>query len=159
MDNTLLTVFVAATALGVLIQAGVLIALFVAVRSASARMEAISTRLETSALPALESARTLLAENREKLNIIVNNLADATTTTRQFVERTGPQLVDALERTISQVNRTLERIDHASDSVHSAVTAPVRRIGGIVSGIAATLGALFMRRPDGRPSQSEDMFI
>jgi len=65
MEN--ITVFVALTGAAVVLQAGILAALYVTMRKSSARMEALAVELKTKALPALETAQEILIELRPKL--------------------------------------------------------------------------------------------
>src|SRR4030088_1983472 len=60
MDDNLLRVFIALTAVAVVVQAGILVALYLAVRKSAARMEALATEVTTKALPTLETAQSML---------------------------------------------------------------------------------------------------
>jgi len=51
MDDTLLRFFIAATTFAVVVQAGILIGLYLAVRKSSAKMEALATEVRSKALP------------------------------------------------------------------------------------------------------------
>ena len=54
-----LPIFVGVTAAAVVIQAGILVALFVAVRKSSSRMEALATEVKTKVMPTADTAREL----------------------------------------------------------------------------------------------------
>ena len=51
-----LPVFVGVTAAAVVLQAGILVALFLAVRKTTARVEALATEVQTKVLPTVEIA-------------------------------------------------------------------------------------------------------
>jgi len=57
MDDNLLRLFIALTAFAVVIQAGILVALYLAVRKSAARMEALATEVTSKTLPTLETVR------------------------------------------------------------------------------------------------------
>ena len=56
---TLVNVFIIVTAVAVVIQAGILVGLFVAVRKTSKRVESLATDVQTKALPTIETAQSL----------------------------------------------------------------------------------------------------
>ena len=62
MSENVLSVFMIVTCLAIILQAGILAALFHSVRKTGVRMERLADQLETRALPVLESARTILEE-------------------------------------------------------------------------------------------------
>ena len=102
MEN-LIPLFVALTAIAVLLQAGVLVALYFAVRKTSSRLEAVSEEVKTKALPTIDAAQSLLAELRPKLQVVAENMMEATTTVRSQVERVDATVNDALDRARLQV--------------------------------------------------------
>ena len=55
---TFVNVFIIVTAVAVVIQAGILIGLFFAVRKTSKRVESLATDVQTKALPTIETAQS-----------------------------------------------------------------------------------------------------
>ena len=70
MDDKL-TVFIALTAIAVLLQAGVLAAMYFTMRKTSARMEALAGEVKGKLLPAVEEAQQMLTVLRPKVDILV----------------------------------------------------------------------------------------
>ncbi|HSY65138.1 MAG TPA: hypothetical protein VK829_11095, partial [Terriglobales bacterium] len=66
-----LPIFIAVTAAAVVIQAGILVALYLAVRQTSARMEALATEVTTKVLPTAEIVHSMLVEYRPLLQNLV----------------------------------------------------------------------------------------
>jgi len=173
MEN-LIPLFVALTAIAVLLQAGVLVALYFAVRKTSSRLEAVSEEVKTKALPTIDAAQSLLAELRPKLQVVAENMMEATTTVRSQVERVDATVNDALDRARLQVirademlGRTLDRVEQTSDIVTRTVVSPVRQVSGIIRGVTAGLeyflGNRTRRNGDNpaprRPVPQDEMFI
>ncbi len=167
-------VFIAVTAAAVLLQAGILTALYLAVRKSSARMEAVALELKTKAVPALETAQAILTELRPKLTVIADNLTETTHSVRSQVERVDATVSDAVDRTRLQViradellSRTLDRVEETSDMVHQTVVSPVRQFAGLIQGVTAGIEFLLGgrgRRNGGsregrRPVPQDEMFI
>ncbi len=65
-----LPIFVGVTAAAVVIQAGILVALFVAVKKSSSRMEALATEVKTKVMPTVDTAQSMLVEWRPKIDTI-----------------------------------------------------------------------------------------
>src|SRR5579863_1985843 len=74
-----LPIFIAVTAAAVVIQAGILVALYLAVRQTSARMEALATEVTTKVLPTTEIVHSMLVEYRPLLQNLVTNLSESST--------------------------------------------------------------------------------
>src|ERR1700723_3752283 len=109
MEN-LTPIFIAVTGAAVLLQACLLAAMYLAMRKTTARMESLASDVAGKALPALETAQSILTEIRPKLQVIC---------------------ADEL------LTRTLDRVEQTSDMVHSTVISPVRQVSGIVRGVTA----------------------
>jgi methyl-accepting chemotaxis protein len=172
MDN--LSVFIALTGLAVLLQAGVLLAMYLTMRKSSARIEALATEVKTKVLPAVEQAQTLLTDVRPRLQVIAANLEHTTTTVRAQVERMDATVSDLVDRARLQVirgdellTRTLDRVEQTSDMVHQTVISPVRQLSGLMQGITVGLEFLFSGRgrkngsgrEERRPVPQDEMFI
>ena len=164
-----LSIFVGVTAAAVVIQAGILVALFVAVKKSTSRMEALATEVKTKVMPTVDTAQSMLVEWRPKIDNIASNVSETTTVVRGQVERLDATVTDIVDRTRLQViradellNRTMDRIEETSDVVHRTVVSPVRQLSGIIQGLTAglefLLGGERRRRHDVSVPQDE-MFI
>ena len=164
-----LPIFVGVTAAAVVIQAGILVALFVAVKKSTSRMEALATEVKTKVMPTVDTAQSTLVEWRPKFDNIASNVSETTTVVRGQVERLDATVTDIVDRTRLQViradellNRTMDRIEETSDVVHRTVVSPVRQLSGIIQGLTAglefLLGGERRRRHDVSVPQDE-MFI
>ncbi len=146
MDNNVFLVFVVIIAAAFVIQAAVMVGLFVAIRKTSIRMEALATEVKTKTVPMLESAQSLVAELRPKIDVIVENVAQSTSLVRTQMHRLDATVNDALDRTRLQVirademiSRTLDKVEETTEAVHRTVVSPIRRVSGLYQGVAAGL--------------------
>ena len=164
-----LNIWIAITSLAVVIQAGILVALYVSVRKSSARMEAILSDLHKKTAPILESTQSIVVDSRPKIEAITDNLLAASTSIKSQVERLDATVSDAVDRTRLQiiraddlVTRTMDRVEETTDIVHKTVISPVRQMAGLVTGLTTGIGAFFGRRGNSEredSSQDEEMFI
>jgi methyl-accepting chemotaxis protein len=150
--ETLLIIFIVVTAVAVVIQMGVLVALFATVRKSSARMEALAAEIKARAIPTLDTAQTMLTTYRPKLGLIIDNLTETSAAVKEQVTRLEQPVGEVIERTRQQVLRvdelvtqTLDRVENATDAVQNSVSIPLRQATGILQGISVGLSTLFGR--------------
>jgi hypothetical protein len=163
-----LPIFIGCTAAAVVIQAGILVAMYLAVRQSAERMEALATEVRTKILPAAEIAHSMLLEFRPHLQTLVTNISESSILVRAQIERLDATVNDAIDRTRLQViradellNRTLDRVESTTDMVHKTVVSPVRQLSGLVQGITSGLEFLIggRRKRNGVPVPQDEMFI
>jgi hypothetical protein len=169
MDNNLLTIFVIATAVAVTLQAGILVAMYLAVRQSSARMEALATEVKTKVLPTAEIAHSMLVELRPKIETVISNVSETTTMVRAQIGRLDATVTDVIDRSRLQViradellNRTLDRVEETTDMVHKTVVSPIRQVSGLMQGLTAGLEFFFSakrHRGNGATVPQDEMFI
>jgi len=168
-----MSLFVALTGIAVLLQACVLLAMYLAMRKSTQNLEELASDVKTKVMPTITQAQEMITELRPKVATIVENLADTTTTLRSEVQRVDATVNDVIDRARLQVirgdellSRTLDRVEQTSDIVHKTVVSPVRQISGLVQGITVGLEFLFSRgrrngggREQRRPVPQDEMFI
>jgi hypothetical protein len=170
MDDNLLRVFIALTAVAVVVQAGILVALYLAVRKGAARMEALATEVTAKTLPTLETAQSMLIELRPRIETLASNAAESTTILRGQLGRLDATLSDILDRTRLQViradellNRTMDRVEDTTEIVHKTVVSPLRQVSGLVNAITTGVEVFFgqkRRHPrNGMGVPQDEMFI
>jgi hypothetical protein len=167
---TLVNVFIIVTAVAVVIQAGILVGLFVAVRKTSKRVESLATDVQTKALPTIETAQSMLVELRPRITDIIGNVEDSARMARAQMERLDVTVSDVVDRTRLQViradelvSRTMDRVEETSDLVHRTVVSPIRQLSGLMTGLSAGLeyflGRRRRQRGDGVGVPQDELFI
>jgi hypothetical protein len=160
-----LPIFVAVTSAAVVIQAGILIGMFLALRKTSSRMEMLATEVTSKVLPTAELAHNMLIELRPRVENIAANVSDSTTIVRAQMERLDSTVTELLDRARLQVIRTDELLGRAIDSVEATtesvqktVSIPVRQFSGIMRGVSAGLEYLATKKRR-TPAPQDEMFI
>lgn len=169
---TVLTSFVIVTAIAVVIQMGILVALFLSVRKTSAQVLTLADSIERRAVPALDAASSILTDSRGRMTEIVANLAAISSSLRSQVDRFDVTMGDALDRTRRQViraddlvTRTMDHVEETTEVLHEGVIAPVRRVAGLVQGLTVGIDTFFKltrkfpRREHATVSHDEELFI
>lgn len=180
MDDKL-TIFIAVTAIAVVLQMLILLGMLIAVLKLGKRVQAVAEKAEetadlvkTKVLPIVENAKTIqedvkkfLDTNRPKIETMIDNATQVSTTARTTVERFNVTANDAIDRIRLQVirgdemlTRTMDRVEETTEKVQHTVMSPVRQVSGIAQAISTGFGSYFSsqkRRRNGGPS--EEMFI
>src|ERR1700686_5606207 len=170
MDDTLLKFFIAVTTIAVPVQAGILVALYVAVRKKTERMEALATDVKTKVLPTVETAQSMLEELRPKIEVISTNFAESSDMLRNQLGRLDATVTDALDRARLQViraddllNRTMDKVEETSEVVHKTVISPLRQEIGLMhaisTGVDVFLGQKRRHPRNGGGVPQDEMFI
>lgn len=149
MENRdlILTIFVAVTAVAVVIQMAILLALYLSVKKTSERVNGLADRLETQAMPMIESARTLVVDSRPKIENMIQSLSSSAQIVKSQIERLDVTITDVVDRTRLQViradelvTRTMDRVEETTDMVHHTVMSPVRQLSAVMTGVMAGIG-------------------
>ena len=169
MDK-LVPLFIIATAVAVIIQAGILVALFVVVRKTTGRVEKLASEVNTKALPLIETTQTLLVDVKPRVVDIVANAEESARIARAQMERLDATVSDIVDRTRLQViradelvNRTMDRVEETTDMVHRTVVSPIRQLSALVQGLSAGLEFFLGRKRrqprDGMGVPQDELFI
>jgi hypothetical protein len=170
MDDNLLRIFIAVTTFAVVVQAGILVALYLAVLKSSARMEALATEVRSKVLPTMETVQNILVELRPKIDVMSVNFSESSTLVRNQLGRIDATLTDALDRTRLQViradellNRTMDKVEETSEVVHKTVISPLRQVDGLMAaistGVEVFLGQKRRHPRNGGGVPQDEMFI
>ena len=170
MNDTYLTVFIAVTAGAVLLQAMVMVALYVSVRKSTAKMDVLAKEVKEKAIPAIETVQSFITEVRPKIDTIATNVSESSTLVKNQLERLDATLTDALDRARLQViradellNRTMDKVEETSEMVHKTVVSPLRQVSGVMNaiytGVEVFLGNKRRGGKNGMGVPQDEMFI
>ncbi|HEY1937728.1 MAG TPA: hypothetical protein VGJ33_07330 [Candidatus Angelobacter sp.] len=170
MDNTIITIFVVVAAVAIVVQMGILFALYKALRQTSERMEGIAGRLEQQATPVLTTAAAILADAKPKVAEITTNLAETSASVRSHVNQVGQAATEIVERARMQAARmdefvinAAQKVEATSELLQNKVFLPMRRVRAIVTAMNAGLSFFKSNRSQRKNSsgkvEDEEMFI
>ena len=171
MDNHIITVFVVVAAVAIVVQMGILLALYMALRRTSERMEGIAGRLEQQATPVLATAAAILDDAKPKIAEITTNLAETSASVRSHVSDVGHATSEIMERARLQAARldefvisAAQKVEATSELLQHKVLSPMRRVRAVVTALNAGLSFFKSNRPPKRRNSSgevedEEMFI
>lgn len=164
-----LNIWIAVTSGAVILQACILLAMYLALRKTSAKVEGLAEEVKTKVLPTVDLVHSTVSELRPRIDTIVVNVSESSTLMRAQLERLDATVSDVLDRTRLQViradeliNRTMDKVEDATEAVHKTVVSPVRQLSGLIHGITAAME--FLRhgkngRREGVTVPQDEMFI
>jgi len=184
LDNqTIELTLIAVTALALLLQAIVLLAIYLALRKAIRSLHGEVADLRASVVPVVESSREVIDNSRvlvdyarklfarvaPKAEAAVGDVARVARGLRDQTENLEFTAKDILERTRRQTDRldamttdALDAVDRAGSYVSDTVVRPVRQLAGLAAAAKAIVESLrnSAREPRrARYSSDEDTFI
>jgi ABC-type transporter Mla subunit MlaD len=171
VDNHIITVFVVVAAVAIVVQMGVLLALYMALRRTSERMEGIAGRLEQQATPVLATAAAILDDAKPKIADITTNLAETSVSLRAHAGQIGNAASEIAERARMQAARLDEfvitaahKVEATTELLQDKVLSPMRRVRSIVTALNAGLSFFKSNRSPKRRNSSgevedEEMFL
>ncbi len=159
-------IFIAVTSIAVVIQAGILVAMFVTVRKSTARVEELATQFNSKALPTIDLVNGILVELRPKIDTLMVNASETSNLIRaqiEHIDATVTELVDRARlqviRTDEMVGRALDSVEATTDKVQRTVSIPVRQVSGLMRGITAGFEYLVQAKRSHGSAPQEELFI
>lgn len=165
-DRLVLMIFTAVSSLGVLLQAFILLGIFLAVKKAAARLTEVTDEAKGNLLPILVTSRSLLDEVSPKIKVITNNLVETTNKLREQAIHVNATVDDIVDKSRVQAARvdemvagTLDTIEHATEAIQHSISAPIRQISGVLNGLRAGFEVLKRRQQAERETADSDLFV
>jgi methyl-accepting chemotaxis protein len=172
MDDKL-TIFVAVTSAAVVLQMLILAGIFFAVRKLGTQLNKVADEMKTQALPLLDNLKVMLADVKRtvetstpKVELVLDNVANITTTAHAGIGRVETTVNDVLDRARLQVirademvTRAMDQMEETTEKVAHSVTSPVKHASGIMQGISTGFGAYFGQKRQRERGPSDEMFI
>jgi hypothetical protein len=164
--------FVIVTALAVVLQAVILIALFVQMRRTAAIVERTVSDLNTKITPLIARVQVVVEDISPRISGIVADAAEITRLARSEAQKADRILSEALERLRMQLihvdhilTGAMEAVEDAGSRMRQSVWAPVVKATAVLRGVQAGIDFFRnnRRRDNGVESsgeqQDEGMFI
>jgi hypothetical protein len=164
--------FVIVTALAVVLQAIILVALFLQLRRIAARVEQTLTDLNARVAPILSRVQALVEDVSPRISGIVSDASELTRLARGQAQKVDRILTETLERLRLQLihvdqilTGAMEAVEEAGSKLRQAVWGPMVQATALVRGIQTGLeffrAARSGRQPVEPPSEQRDegMFI
>ena len=169
--QTWIAIFVIVAAIAIVVQAVILIALFLEMRRTMARVDQLTQDLQTRVGPILTRVQMLLDETQPRISELVADAAHVVYVARsqaQKMDRIFSEASDRLRGQLVHVDRiltgVLETVEDAGTQFRHGLWRPVQKASAVIAGIK--VGLDFLRshrgrnaRPDESVGDEEELFI
>jgi hypothetical protein len=150
IDNqTLMLAIVAVTALAVLLQAFILLLIFLSVRKAARSMKEEVEEIRSAAMPIIYNTRELITRVTPYVESTVYDVATMAHGLREQTVQMESTAKDMLERLRKQSSRVdamlssvLDAVDRAGSFLTDAVSKPARQLAGVLASVKAVVESL-----------------
>jgi len=164
-----LKIFIVAATTAIIIQMGVLLAMYRQFRSVNERMMRIANDLQARVNPVLTRVQVLLDDVQPRLSSIAADASEITHLVRQQAVKVDRVFTDAVDRLRLQVIRAdqiltgaLDAVEEAGSTFRRTVGVPVQRAMALIRGVQAGLEFFRAGRQTSEPAkehQEEGLFI
>jgi hypothetical protein len=164
--------FVVVVAMAVVVQAIVLIALFLQLRRTAARVAQTVTDLNARLTPLLSQVQILVEDISPQISGIVSDASELTRLARSQAQKVDRLVTETMERLRLQLvhvdqilTGAMEAVEDAGSHLRQTVWAPVIKATALVRGVQAGIEFLRSNRRDRNPvevsgdNRDEGMFI
>jgi hypothetical protein len=168
-QNVGLTVAIVLVAIAVLMQAGAMLGIWLAVRKVPGQIESVRSDVKQRLDPLSQSALEIINNSREPLRTITANVAEISQILRDRTSNADRVAAELLEKSRSQIVRVdrmvselVEKVETTADTVQKGVLGPIQEVSAVVKGVRSGLEFLFSRRRVTNVSeatQDEQLFI
>jgi methyl-accepting chemotaxis protein len=159
-------IFTAVTSVGVLLQACILLGIYLGVRKTTKKIEDLADEASVHLMPTIAASRKIVEDLGPKLKIISSNLVETSNLLRKEAEQVRVAVDDVVDRTRDQAARvdeiitgTLNGVVHATASLQEGLAAPLRQIHGVLNGIRAGIDVLRQKGRSTHVAEDEDLFV
>ncbi|HEV2352044.1 MAG TPA: hypothetical protein VG028_19605 [Terriglobia bacterium] len=168
-NDSVLLVLVMVVTIAILMQAGAMVGMWLAVKKIPGQIDQIRSDLKQQLDPLTHSANEILTTARDPLRTITANLAEISQTLRERsaqVDTVVEELVDKSREQIMRADQLMsnlaDKVEATTDKVQETVLTPLNEISAVVKGIQSGLEFLFSRRQPAGAGESppeEQLFI
>lgn len=168
-SDSVLLVFVAVTGLAVLLQAVVLLAIYLAMRKTSSMLQQQVDNLRDSVMPLVTSTHKLVSSVGPNIDAVAKDLAEISKGLRvqsaEFQTLTSDILARAERQSVrldAMCTSALDTVGRAGNVLVDTINVPLRQISGMAAFARAAIGAFRSTPPQPRPTHAaadKDMFV
>jgi transposase len=152
-QSTGLTVALILVALAVLMQAGAMVGIWLAIRKIPGQIEGVRADVKQRLDPLTQSVTEIVNNSREPLRTITANLAEISRMLRNRTSNADALVAELVDKSRSQIVRVdqmvselVTKVETTADAVQRGVLAPIQEVSALIKGVRSGLEFLFSRR-------------
>ena len=170
METTMI-IFIIVASIALIVQVGILIALFLQMKRTTESIERVVTDLHTRIGPILTRTQILLDDTQPKIANLVEDASHIVYIAREQAQKVDRIFTDVTDRLRGQLVRadriltgTLEAVEDAGSQFRKSFWGPVQKASAVIQGIKIGLDVLRSRRDQSASApetveQEDELFI
>lgn len=168
-NDTALTVVLILVAVAVLMQAGAMVGIWLAVKNIRSEVQGVRADVKQRLDPLTQSIGEIVGNSREPVQVITKNLAEISQMLRDRTSHVDEAVADLVDKSRLQVIRIdqlvadlVRKVETTADTVQQSVLAPLQEAAAVIKGVRSGLEFLFSRRRSpsiSETTQDEQLFI
>jgi len=160
--------FIVIAAIAIVIQMGILLAMFMQMQAAIKNLTQIATQMQSRIDPILTRTNRILEDSEDRIRSIMGDAAEVTRVARSQAQKVDRVFTDAVERLRLQIIRadqiltgTLEVLEDTGSTLRSKVWEPINKVSAVLKGVKAGIDFIRdQRRPQpDAATEDEELFI
>jgi hypothetical protein len=162
--------FVIVAGLAIILQAAILVGMFLQMREMSRHITRLTTDLQLKVEPILIRTNRILEDSQDRITSIVADSAEVVRMARNQAQKVDRVLTDTVDRLRVQVIRAdqiltgaLEVVEDTGAQVRNTLWGPINNVVALLKGLKTGLDVLRgnqrPRSDSSSPSQDEELFI
>jgi hypothetical protein len=167
--SNLIAISVVVAALALVLQAVVLVGVYLVVSRFLRQVSFLVTEVRQRAVPFMEAASGIVQDSREPVRNLLTNLSDISRTLKErtnLVDAKVGEMVEIIRLQVARLDHLIatfvEKVTRTADVIQSEIFSPVYRVSAVLKGVQAGLNHFLARRRSGKPremTQDEELFI
>ena len=151
--TTWVPIFIVITACAVVLQAGVMVGMFIAIKRTTERVDAMTTDLHARVNPILTRVQILVEDAQPRITAVISDAAEISYLARNQAQKVDRVFTEALDRVRMQLAHVdqiltgaLEAVEEAGTQVRRSVLGPMQTATAVIRGVQTGLEFLRSRR-------------
>jgi hypothetical protein len=166
--QTILIVFVALTGVAVLLQAFVLLGIYLSLKKTAKSVSDVAEDFKATVLPLVHSTRDLMERLSPQIVTVSAGLAEVTEILHRETKGVRISASEIMERVSRQTKRLdsmltagLDTVEHTAEVLETVVSKPVRQANGVLAAIKAIVETYRSPLPPRKPTfdSENDQFV
>lgn len=168
-ETMILIIFVAFTGLAVLMQASVLLAMFIVMRKSLKLVQENVEELRAKVLPVLNEAGDFMHRVGPKLELVANDVSELVHDLRvqgNELQTSANEIMEKMRRQTSRMDAMLTGVlntfDRATGLLNEVIGAPLRQLNAVAASARAIFNSLVSKAPAPAPTHAaadKDLFV
>ncbi|MGH9453016.1 MAG: hypothetical protein ACRD2O_03495, partial [Terriglobia bacterium] len=159
--NNLIAIFVVIAALALLLQAAVMVGMYLAVRKFLTQTDRLVREVRQRLDPLMDAVNGMVQDSREPIRSVLANLSEISRTVKErttMVDARVVEMADTIRLQVARIDQLMgtfvEKATTTADVLQSGVLGPLYQVSAIIKGMQTGIDYFFSQRRSKHPRQA-----